>query len=150
MKRIKDILLMAVTAGMASQHLLLREDLDVEGVGLEHQFAAGLLDRHGVAIGLVDHLAVGGQMYLARHTAVERARGQGAQQGLLGLPHLANALRLPIDDAHIVTLALLLEEVIEVLKGGHARQWYQEIAATEAHRALHPSLLMPLRWGTVM
>src|SRR5215470_351372 len=52
--------------------------------------------------------------------------------------------------AHIVALALLYQEAIEVLKAGHARQRHEKIAPTEADTPLYASLLMPLRWRAVV
>ena len=83
-------------------------------------------------------------MHLARHAAIKGPPGQGAQQRLLTLPHLSNALRLPIDHAHLIAPTLLLEEAIQFLKAGHVRQRHEKIASTEADAALHASLLMPL------
>src|SRR2546425_638113 len=56
MQRVEDILRMAVTAGMARNHLALMQDINAEGIGFDHQLASRLLNRNRVAVGVIDHL----------------------------------------------------------------------------------------------
>src|SRR5215470_846119 len=147
---IKHILLLPKAAFMASQHPLRGKDLDMKRIGFQDQLASGLFDGHGVAIGLIRHLAVAIEMNLTGYAAVKRPLGQRTQKRLLALPCQSNADRLPIDHSHIIAQALLQHVLVQLLKGSHTRHGHEKISATKPHRPLYTSLLMPLVRGTEM
>src|SRR5947207_6906395 len=51
-------------------------------------------------------------------------------------------------DTHIIATALIEQEAVEFLEGGHPRHGHQKIAAAKPHTVFYPSLLMPLTRGT--
>ena len=73
MQRVEHILVMFVAAGVASQHLLLVENLNLKGIGAHGQGALRLIHRHGVTVSLILHLTIGRQAGRSGRTAAERA-----------------------------------------------------------------------------
>jgi hypothetical protein len=146
-QRVEDILLAGVAARMAGDDLLLVADDNGEGVRIEGEGRALLIDRHRIAVGLEFHLAVAVEPHQARDGIVECAFWQGPQQGLLLLPGGADVHRLALHDADIVPFAAGEQMGIQIGKGGHLWQWHEILAAGEADAVLDAALLLWLIGG---
>jgi|GEM_PF-5469699 len=146
MQRVADVLLPGVAAGMGGQDLLLIEEGDGKGTGLEGQLGPGLIHRHGRAVGLKLHLTGAVEAHGSGDGIVQRARGQRAQHRLFLLPGRANAVGCPLDDADIIPFTPGQEMGIEVGKGGHLGDGDQLVAAHKADAMLDAAVLLGGVW----
>src|SRR5258708_3122817 len=117
MERVKHILLASIAARMSGDQSILVVNLHGKRVSFQGQDLARLFCWHRVAVGVVTHLTVRGQMGLPRDTTVKRPLGQRPKHRLFLLPDLPNGSRLAAHDSYIIVQALLKQRLIEVCIG---------------------------------
>ena len=116
MARIEQILLAGITARMGGNHAFLMQHLNDKRIGAQGELARGLVDWHGVAVGLKHHLAVGREGDHAFDTTGQVVRWQWAQEGAFVLPSGPNRRWLAIHRTLVVGQAALAELGIQVVK----------------------------------
>ncbi len=147
MQRIEDILLPVVAARVASDQLLIGEDGDCEGGRFEDEGRPGLIDRHGIAVGLEAHLAVAIQAHRVGDGIVEGLRRQRPPPRLFVLPGRANRLGLALDDAVIVALATGEQVGVQIGIAGDLRNGDEIHPPGEAHAVFDAAFLLGFLGG---
>ena len=135
---------------MAGDPLLLVQDIDPEGIGLEHQVLARFVGRHRVAVGLELDLAVPVEGHRTDHTAVKVALRQWTQAWAFFCPHLANGPFLTVDGSTVVGLAASQQEFVELGERVDTRNGDHKVATAKPDTAFHTPFLVSLSGGTEM
>jgi len=100
------------------------------------------LERHRIAVGLEEHLSIGIERHFMAAAASEVIR-QCAQMASFHRPHLADACRLAVDAAAVVSLTSRQQPAVQLSKRLGFGDGRQKVAPRITDAVLHPPFSWP-------